>query len=160
LLDINGNFPIVRLTNQKNLLQRVVVFHPKTVEEEIQILDDLAINQIPSNSVLLIDDVFRNVRRETPKTGYLPSLILTLTKTLAETLVFPVLITNQARSFETDTVYPLFHELVLNYLDWHVLFEREKGTNILRVSIFEKEHYLTQQEYQINSSGFIEGIGL
>lgn len=158
LLDVGGNFPIVRLQSLKHLLQQVVVFQPKTVEEEALVLDDLAFYQIPSNSVLLIDDIFRNVRREPPKTGYFPSLLLTLIKKLAKKLEFPVLITNQARSFEKDAIYPLFNELVLNYLDWHVLFEKEKGSNFLRASLFEKDHYLFQQEYPIDSSGFIEGL--
>ncbi|MFW9857035.1 MAG: hypothetical protein ACFFFG_18440 [Candidatus Thorarchaeota archaeon] len=159
LLDISGNFPILRLQLQKRLLEKVVVFHPKTIEEEALALDDLAFTRIPSNSILLIDDIFRRARRKSPEQGYFPSLILTLIKNLAKILKFPVLITNQARgSIKTDSVYPLFHELVLNYLDWHVLFEKEKGTNILRVSIFEKDQYLSQQEYSIDSSGLIEGI--
>lgn len=160
LLDVSGNFPIVRLQTLKHLLQQIVVFQPKTVEEEALVLEDLAFYRIPSSSVLLIDDIFRNVRRETPKTGYFPSLLLTLIKRISKTLEFPVLITNQARSFEKDAIYPLFHELVLNYLDWHVLFEKEKGSNFLRASLFEKDHYLFQQDYPIDSSGFIGGIDL
>ncbi|MFW9779658.1 MAG: hypothetical protein ACFFE8_12450 [Candidatus Heimdallarchaeota archaeon] len=159
LLDISGNFPIVRLQLQKHLLEKVVVFHPKTIEEEALALDDLAITRIPPNSVLLIDDIFRKAHRKSPEQGYFPSLILTLIKNLAKTLKFPVLITNQARgSIETDSVYPLFHKLVLNYLDWHVLFEKEKGSSILQVTIFEKDQYLSQQEYSIDPSGLIKGI--
>ncbi|MFX0013546.1 MAG: hypothetical protein ACFFB2_14085 [Promethearchaeota archaeon] len=154
LIDNTGNFPIVRLKSIKHLLQNMLVFHPKTLEEEAILLDDFDILFLSEDSILLIDDVFRHTNLENEYNIHLNSYILAQVNAIAKRICFPVILTNQARSYDKN-IQPFFHNLTLQYLDWHFFFEKSRNPNHILVTFFEKDRYVLQSEYKINSSGFI-----
>lgn len=157
LVDTSGNFPIVRLKSIKHLLQNLLVFQPKTLEEEALLLDDLNLQLLSQDSILLIDDVFRHTNLENQNNLHLNSYILALIKTISRTLNFPVILTNQARSFN-DSIRPFLQSLTLQYLDWHFLFEKSQDSYKILVSFFDRDRYITQREHRINSAGFLTDL--
>lgn len=157
LIDTSNNFPIIRLKPIKHLLQNLIVFRPKTVEEEALLLDDLSIQLISQDSILLIDDVFRHTNFENKVNLHLNSYILAQIKAISKKVNFPVILTNQARSFDNN-IHPFLQSLTLHYLDWHFLFEKTLDPNRIRITLFEKDHYTFQREHGINASGFLSDI--
>lgn len=157
LVDTSGNFPIVRLKSIKHLLQNLLVFQPKTLEEEALLLDDLNLQLLSQDSILLIDDVFRHTNLLNQNNLHLNSYILALIKTISRTLNFPVILTNQARSFN-DSIRPFLQSLTLQYLDLHFLFEKSQDPYKILVSFFDRDRYITQREHRINSAGFLTDL--
>ncbi len=154
LLDVGGTFPIIRLKSIKHLLKKIIVFQPKTLAKEAVLLDDLNIQVLTQDSILLIDDVFRHTNLKDQSTLHLNSYILAIIKTISKTIDFPVIITNQARSFD-NSIRPFLQSLTLQYLDWHFLFEKSQDHYRIMVSFFDHDQYVLQREYSINSSGFL-----
>lgn len=154
LIDTSGNFPIVRLESIKHLLHHLIVFQPKTLEEEAFLLDDLSIQLFSQDAILLIDDIFRHTSFEDKDIFHLNSYILALIKALSRFLTFPVILTNQARSYE-DVVRPFLQHLTLQYLDCHFFFEKQQDPFRILISFFKKERFIVQREYEVNSSGFL-----
>ncbi|MHA2203458.1 MAG: hypothetical protein ACW991_07195 [Candidatus Hodarchaeales archaeon] len=152
LINTSDNFPIVRLKPIKHLLQNIIVFRPKTIEEEALLLDDLSIQLISQDSTLLIDDVFRHTNLESNL--HLNSYILAQIKAISRKVNFPVILTNQARSFDNN-VRPFLQSLTLQYLDWHFLFEKTLDPNRIRVTFFDQDRYISQREHKINTAGFL-----
>ncbi len=109
LIDTGGNFPIIRLKSIRHLLKKMIVFHPTSLEEEVRLLDDLSIKIFDRHSVLLIDDIFRHTSLEDKSNFYLNSYILAQVKNISKTIEFPVVLTNQARSFRNQ-IRP-FHKI-------------------------------------------------
>ncbi len=154
LIDTSNNFPIVRLKPIKHLLQNIIVFRPKTVEEEALLLDDLSIQLISEDSILLIDDVFRHTNLENKENLHLNSYILAQLKAISRKVNFPVILTNQARSFDNN-IRPFLQSLTFQYLDWHFLFEKALDPNQIRVTLFDQDRYISQREHKINTAGFL-----
>lgn len=157
LIDNNGNFPIIRLKSIRHLLHNLVVFQPKSLEEEAFLLDDLNIQLLSQDSVLLIDDVFRHTDLKDQDKFHLNSYILALIKTISKTVDFPIILTNQARSFDNN-IRPFLQSLTLQYLDWHFLFEKTHDSHKILVTFFDHNEYITQIEQTINSSGFFTAV--
>ncbi|MFW9906809.1 MAG: hypothetical protein ACFFFH_21065 [Candidatus Thorarchaeota archaeon] len=157
LIDTSDNFPIVRLKPIKHLLQNIIVFRPKTVEEEALLLDDLSIQLLSQNSLLLIDDVFRHTNLENKTNFHLNSYILAQIRAISRKVDFPVILTNQGRSFD-NSIHPFLQSLTLQYLDWHFLFEKTQVNDRIRITFFEKDRYITQREYSITSTGFLSDV--
>jgi hypothetical protein len=157
LIDTSDNFPIVRLRPIKHLLNKIIVFRPKTVEEEALLLDDLSIQLLSKDSILLIDDVFRHTDLENENNFHLNSYILAQIKTISRKVDFPVIFTNQARSFDNN-IHPFLQNLTLQYIDWHFLFEKTEVSNQIRVTFFDQDRYVSQREHTINSAGFLIDI--
>ncbi|MFX0173258.1 MAG: hypothetical protein ACFE9L_15285 [Candidatus Hodarchaeota archaeon] len=158
LIDTSGNFPIVRLKSIKDQLRNLVIFQPKTLKEIGLLLDDLTIKLLSKDSILLIDDVFRHTNLEKKETIHLNSYIMALVKTISNEIDFPVILTNQARSYDNE-IHPFLQNLTLHYLDWHFLFEKIQKTQI-RVSFFKNDKYINQSEYRIDSAGFFTNMDL
>lgn len=154
LIDLTGRFPIIRFQPIKHLLKNVVIFQPKTLQEEALLLDDLQLQILEERSILFIDDVFRhsnlNRKEETHLNSYIASLICSISKTLS----FPVIITNQAR-FYKDYFRPFLQNLTLYYFHWHFLFEKGIKPKILNISLFNKDKFVIQHEYALDSKGFL-----
>ncbi len=157
LIDTSDNFPIVRLKPIKHLLRKIIVFRPKTVEEEALLLDDLSFQLLSQDSLLLIDDVFRHTNLENKANFHLNSYILAQIKTLSRKVDFPVILTNQARSYDNN-IHPFLQSLTLQYLDWHFLFEKTQVSNRIRITFFDQNRYISQKEYKISESGFLSDI--
>lgn len=157
LIDTSANFPIVRLKPIKHLLHDMIVFRPKTVEEEVLLLDDLSIQLISQDSILLIDDVFRHTNLENKANFHLNSYILAQIKAISKKVNFPVILTNQARSFDNNT-RPFLQSLTLQYLDWHFLFEKTQDPSRIRVTFFDQDRFISQREHKINVVGFLSDI--
>lgn len=155
LIDTGGNFPIVRLKKVKDYLNNLIVFHPKTLKENALILDDLDIQLLTKDSVLFIDDVFRHTDFDDKKNYHLNSYLLALIKKISQRLSFPVIITNQARSFNEE-IRPFLQNLTLQYLNLHLLFEKTREKNKIQISLFEQTQLLSQYVYNIDSKGFLE----
>ncbi|UCG00494.1 MAG: hypothetical protein JSW11_12775 [Candidatus Heimdallarchaeota archaeon] len=153
LIDTSGNFPIVRLKPIKHLLQNIIVFQPKTIEEEALLLDDLSI-QLSQDTILLLDDVFRHTNLENKTNLHLNSYILAQIKAISRKVKFPVILTNQARSFD-NAIHPFLQNLTLYYLDWHFLFEKSPDPNQIRVTFFDQDRFISQREHKISSAGFL-----
>ncbi|MHA1968784.1 MAG: NB-ARC domain-containing protein [Candidatus Hodarchaeales archaeon] len=154
LIDTGGNFPIVRFRPIKHLLKKMIVFHPKTLEEEVRLLDDLSIKILDKNSVLLIDDVFRHINLEDNSNNHLNSYVLAKIASISQTIEFPVILTNQARSYDNH-IRPFLQSLTLYYWDWHLLFEKSKDNNTITISLFKKENYISHANYTISKKGFL-----
>lgn len=157
LIDTEGNFPIIRLKSIKHLLKKMIVFHPASLEEEVRLLDDLSIKILDRHSVLLIDDIFRHTSLEDKSNFYLNSYILAQVKTISKVIDFPVVLTNQARSF-SNRIRPFLQNLTSYYLDWHFLFEKEDKSNSIGVSLFKKDNYICHASYKVNSLGFFTDL--
>jgi hypothetical protein len=157
LIDTNGNFPIIRLRPIKHLLNKMIVFHPKSLEEEVRLLDDLCIKILDKNSVLLIDDIFRHINLEDSSNNHLNSYILAQVTTISKTLESPVVITNQARSYDNH-IRPFLQNLTLFYWEWHILFEKPKETNYITVNLFKKDRYISHATYKVNAQGFLADL--
>ena len=155
LIDTDGNFPIVRLSKFKDHLNNLIVFQPKSLKETALILDDLDIQLLTKNSVLFIDDLFRHTDFEDKKNHHLNSYLLALIKKISQRVSFPVIITNQARSFNKE-IRPFLQNLTLQYLNLHLLFEKTKEKNRIRISLFEHTQLLSQHVYNIDSNGFLK----
>jgi len=154
LIDSGGNFPIIRLKSIKHLLQKMIVFHPRSLEEEAKLLDDLHIKVLDHDSVLFIDDIFSHTNLEDKTNIHLNSYILAQISTISRVIEFPIVLTNQARSYE-NKIRPFLHKLTSYYFDWHFLFEKSEKSNIILVSLFKKDKYTTQGKYKVNSLGFL-----
>lgn len=157
LIDTSGNFPIVRLKSIKHLLKNMIVFQPKTLKEEALLFDDLNIQLHSQDSILFIDDVFRHTNLKNEDSIHLNSYILAQIKNISRRVNFPVILTNQARSFD-NTVRPFLQSLTLQYLDWHFLFEKSQDPNRILVTFFDHDRYILQREHGINSSGFLTNL--
>ncbi|MHA2243761.1 MAG: hypothetical protein ACXADY_02210 [Candidatus Hodarchaeales archaeon] len=157
LIDTSNNFPIVRLKPIKHLLQDIIVFRPKTIEEEVILLDDLSMQLISQDSILLIDDVFRHTNLQNRANFHLNSYILAQIKAISKNVNFPVILTNQARSFDNN-IRPFLQSLTLQYLDWHFLFEKMQDPSLIRVTFFDQDHCISQREHNINVAGFLSDI--
>jgi len=157
LIDTSGNFPIVRLKPIKHLLQKIIVFRPKTMEEEALLLDDLSFQLLSQDSLLLIDDVFRHTNLENKANFHLNSYILAQIKTISRKVDFPVILTNQARSYDKN-IHPFLQSLTLQYLDWHFLFEKTHVSNRIRITFFDQDRYISQREHTISETGFLSDI--
>ncbi|MFX0125829.1 MAG: hypothetical protein ACFFAE_19560, partial [Candidatus Hodarchaeota archaeon] len=130
---------------------------PKTVEEEAILLDDLSIQLISQDSILLIDDVFRHTNLENNVNFHLNSYILAQIKAISRKVDYPVILTNQARSFDNN-IRPFLQNLTLQYLDWHFLFEKTQVSDRIRITFFDQDRYVSQREYTISSAGFLSDI--
>jgi hypothetical protein len=157
LIDTSGNFPLIRLKSVKSLLKNLVIFHPKTLKETALLLDDFNIQYLSRDSILLIDDVFRHVNLENKKNIHLNSYILALIKAISKEINFPVILTNQARSFD-NLIRPFLQNLTIQYLDWHFLFEKSLNKKSILVSRFKKEEYIDQKEYTLNNKGYFPDV--
>ncbi|MFX1514909.1 MAG: NB-ARC domain-containing protein [Promethearchaeota archaeon] len=157
LIDTSNNFPIVRLKPIKHLLQKLIVFQPKTVEEEAFLLDDLSCQLLSQKSLLLIDDVFRHTNLEDKANLHLNSYILAQIKAISRKVDFPVILTNQARSYDNN-IHPFLQSLTLHYLDWHFLFEKTQDTNQIRITFFDQDQYISQWDHKISKTGFLSDI--
>jgi len=158
LIDASGDFPVVRLKSIKDQLRNLVIFQPKTLKETALLLDDLTIKLLSSDSILLIDDVFRHTNLRKKKLIHLNSYMLALLKNISKVIDFPVILTNQARSYDND-IRPFLQNLTLQYFDWHFLFEKIQKSYV-RVSFFKNDQYITQHDYRIDSAGFFTNIDL
>ena len=154
LIDTSGNFPIVRLKPIKHLLKKMIVFHPKSLEEEVRLLDDLSIKTLDKNSVLFIDDIFRHINLEDISNNHLNSYILAQIASISQIIEFPVVVTNQARSYDNH-IRPFLQNLTLFYWDWHMLFEKSKENDSVAINLFKKEKYISHANYRISKQGFL-----
>lgn len=157
LIDTTGNFPLVRLKSVKSLLKNLVIFHPKTLKETALLLDDFNIQYLSKDSILFIDDIFRHVNLEDKKYNHLNSYILAVIKAISKEINFPVILTNQARSFD-NLIHPFLQNLTVQYLDWHYLFEKSLNKKEILVSRFKKGEFIDQKEYTLNNQGYFLDI--
>jgi RecA/RadA recombinase len=154
LIDTSGNFPIVRLKPIKHLLKKMIVFHPKSLEEEVHLLDDLSIKTLDKNSVLLIDDIFRHINLEENSNNHLNSYLLAQVASISQIIKFPVVVTNQARSYDNH-IRPFLQSLTLFYWDWHLFFEKSKKNDSITISLFKKDKYVSHANYMISKQGLL-----
>ena len=157
LIDTSNHFPIVRLKPIKHLLRKLIVFQPKTVEEEALLLDDLSCQLLSQESLLLIDDVFRHTNLEDKANLHLNSYILAQIKAISRKVDFPVILTNQARSYDKN-IHPFLQSLTLHYLDWHFLFEKTQDSDQIRITFFDQDQYISQWNHKISKTGFLSDI--
>lgn len=154
LIDTSGNFPIVRLKSVKELLHNIIVFQPKSLEEVALLIDDLSFQLTSSpETSLFIDDIFSHTFTQNRETHHLNSYILAQIRRIATCINFPIFITNQARKFD-DEIRPYLQRLTLEYLEWHVHFEKSKDS-LIKITIYNGTEFISTREYNIDSTGFL-----
>ncbi len=157
LLDVGGNFPYTKLEPVKNLLTNLIVFQPKTLQEELITLDDLEVNKVDKDTIILIDDVFRRVNPDIKDDNHYESYILAQIASISYTVDFPIFLTNEGRVYD-DNVYPLRQSLTEYYFDEHLLFENVPKQNKIRIKKRTNNSYTLFTELQIAKSGLISGL--
>ncbi|NHJ02161.1 MAG: hypothetical protein EAX86_08475 [Candidatus Heimdallarchaeota archaeon] len=154
LIDTSGNFPIIRLKSLKDLLRNLIVFHPRSLEEEVLLLDDISFQLSKPEIVLLVDDVFFHTISQNRENDHLNSYILAQLQNISKTLDFPIILTNQARMFE-DGIHPYLQRLTLQYLNWHLHFEKGIKRNLITITIYRGTEFISTRNYSIENTGFL-----
>ena len=157
LVDVGGNFPYVRLEPIKDLLTNLIVFQPKSLQQELITLDDLELNKVGRNTIILIDNVFRRVNPDTNSDNHLESYILALIASISRTVDFPIFITNEGRAYENN-IHPYKEKLTEYYFDEHLLFEKIPRQNKIRIKKRTDNVYTLFTELTIDKSGLISEL--
>ena len=152
LIDVSGNFPFVKLETIKDLLSRLIVFQPRSLKEEVGILDDLDIKGLNRRTILLIHDIFHRVNPEEKKDSHLSSYLIALVHSLSKKIDYPIVLTNEGRVF-AKSIQPFQETIMFRYLDEHLLFEQLKTQNKIRISRLEDSKYVFLTELGLNSNG-------
>ncbi len=151
LVDASGNFPYVKLKPIEDLLSNLIVFQPKSLKEEVLIIDDLEIKGVADKTILLIDDIFHRINPE--EENHLESYLLAIIQALSQRIIFPIFLTNQGRGFE-NRIHPLRATLMTRYFDTHLFFQKSTRKNVIQIMklINDRHEFLT--ELQVDPSGF------
>ena len=157
LLDVGGNFPYIKLEQMQPFLSNLIVFQPKTLQEELMILDDLEINKVKKETIILIDDVFRRVNPDIKEDNHYESYILAQIVSISNIIDFPVFLTNEGRIYENN-VYPLRQSLIDYYFEEHLLFENIPNQDKIRVKKRTDNDYTFFTELSIDQSGQISDL--
>lgn len=151
IIDLSHNFPISRMKVSSEDRQRIVIFRPKSIKDAILLIDDLEI-YLENDSFLFIDDVFRFVQRSDSNYIKQTSLLLSLTRMLSLKLDFPIIMTNQARSFDQGT-YSSFSTIINQYISYNLLFSRKKEGDILTVEALSDCTPKVSKNYDVGLEG-------
>ncbi|MCK4849024.1 MAG: hypothetical protein KAT16_08375 [Candidatus Heimdallarchaeota archaeon] len=157
LVDVGGNFPYLKLEPIKDLLTNLIVFQPKTLQEELITLDDLELNKVDTNTIILIDDVFRRVNPDIKEDNHIESYILAQIMSISHTVEFPIFLTNEGRVYDNN-IYPFRQALTEYYFDEHLLFENVPRQAKIRIKKRTDNKYTLFTELKIEKSGFISGL--
>ena len=157
LLDVGGNFPYIKLEQMQPFLSNLIVFQPKTLQEELMILDDLEINKVKKETIILIDDVFRRINPDIKEDNHYESYILAQIVSISNIIDFPIFLTNEGRIYENN-VYPLRQSLTEYYFEEHLLFENIPNQDKIRVKKRTDNDYTFFTELSIDKSGQISGL--
>lgn len=157
LVDVGGNFPYLKLEPIKDLLSNLIVFQPKSLQEELITLDDLELNKVGKDTIILIDDVFRRVNPDTKEDNHIESYILALIASISRTVEFPIFITNEGRSYDNN-IHPFREKLTEYYFDEHLLFEKIPRKERIRIKKRTDKKYTLFTELNIEKSGLISGL--
>ncbi len=155
LVDASGNFPYVKLKPIENLLSKLIVFQPKSLKEEVLILDDLEIKGITQDTILLIDDIFHRINPE--QENHLESYILAIIQSLSQRLNFPIFITNEGRGFD-NRIHPLRSTLMTRYFENHLFFQKSTKKNVIQIMKLVNDRQVHLTELQIDSSGLFPDL--
>ena len=155
LVDASGNFPYVKLKPIQELLSNLIVFQPKSLKEELLILDDLEIKGISDQTILLIDDIFHRINPE--EENHLESYLLAIIQALSQRVTFPIFITNQGRGFE-NRIHPLRGTLMTKYFDEHLFFQKSTRKNIVQIMKLMNDRHSFVTELQVDSSGLFPDL--
>ena len=155
LVDASGNFPYVKLKPIQDLLSNLIVFQPKSLKEELLILDDLEIKGISDQTILLIDDIFHRINPE--EENHLESYLLAIIQALSQRVTFPIFITNQGRGFE-NRIHPLRGTLMTKYFDEHLFFQKSTRKNIVQIMKLMNDRHSFVTELQVDSSGLFPDL--
>ena len=157
LIDVGGNFPYIKLESMKDLLTNLIVFQPKTLQEELITLDDLEVNKVDKETIVLIDDVFRRVNPDIEEDNHYESYILAQIASISYMVDFPIFLTNEGRVYDNN-VYPFRQSLTEYYFDDHLLFENVPKQDKIRIRKRKNKIYTSFTELQIAKSGLISGL--
>ena len=152
LVDVSGNFPYIKLEPIKDLLPKLIVFQPRSLREEVSILDDLEIKGVNNQIILLIHDIFHRINPEKKKDNHLMSYLIAMVHSLSKKIDFPVVLTNEGRSFE-NAIKPFKETIMLRYLDEHLLFEKPKNQDKICISRLVDSRYEFLTELPLTPSG-------
>ncbi|MHA2289630.1 MAG: hypothetical protein ACXABG_12675 [Promethearchaeota archaeon] len=155
LVDVSGSFPYIKLKPIENLLSKLIVFQPKSLKEELLILDDLEIKGISGNTILLIDDIFHRINPE--KENHLESYLLAIIQSLSQRLNFPIFLTNEGRGFD-DRIHPLRSTLMKRYFEEHLFFQKSTEKNIIQIMKLVDDGLERITELQVDSSGLFPDL--
>ena len=155
LVDASGNFPYVKLKPIQDLLSNLIVFQPKSLKEELLILDDLEIKGISDQTILLIDDIFHRIIPD--EVILLESYLLAIIQALSQRVTFPIFITNQGRGFE-NRINPLRGTLMTKYFDEHLFFQKSTRKNIVQIMKLMNDRHSFVTELQVDSSGLFPDL--
>ncbi|MHA1976433.1 MAG: hypothetical protein ACW98I_06020 [Candidatus Hodarchaeales archaeon] len=155
LVDASGNFPYVKLKPIEDLLSNLIVFQPKSLKDELLIIDDLDIKGITDQTILLIDDIFHRINPD--EENHLESYILAIIQALSQKIIFPIFLTNQGRGFENQ-IHPLRATLMKRYFDDHLFFQKTSKNNVIQIMNLVNGKYEFLTELQVDSFGLFPDI--
>jgi hypothetical protein len=150
LVDVSGNFPYVKLKPIEPLLTKLIVFQPKSLREEVTILDDLELKGISEETILLIDDIFHRIIPE--EESHLESYLLAVIQLLTHQIEFPIFITNEGRGFN-DRIQPLRSTLMKKYFKEHLFFQKSVKKDVVQIFKMVDEDYQQLTELSVDKSG-------
>ncbi len=155
LVDVSGSFPYVKLRPIEKLLTKLIVFQPKSLREEVTILDDLELKGISESSILLIDDIFHRIKPE--EENHLESYLLAVIQSLSQQIKFPIFITNEGRGFD-DRIQPLRSTLMRHYFKEHLFFQKSMKKDVIQIHRMVNEDYRYLTELSVDESGLFPEI--
>ncbi len=150
LVDASGNFPYVKLKPIEDLLSNLIVFQPKSLKDELLIIDDLEIQGITDNTILLIDDIFHRINPD--EENHLESYLLAIIQKLSQKISFPIFLTNQGRGFE-NRIHPLRATLMTRYFEEHLYFQKTAKSSVLQIMKLVNDTHEFLTELHIDPSG-------
>ncbi len=156
LIDVGGNFPYIKFEPMQEVLSNLIVFQPKSLQEELFILDDLELNKVGKDTIILIDDILRRVNPDTKEDNHFESYILAQIASISRTIDFPIFLTNEGRVYD-DNVYPFRQALTEYYFDEHLLFENLPKQNKICIKKRSNNNYTLFTELNIEE-GLISGL--
>jgi hypothetical protein len=157
LIDVGGSFPYLKFEPIKDLLSNLIVFQPKSLQEELITFDDLELNKVSRDTIILIDDVFRRVNPDTKEDNHTESYILAQIASISRIVDFPIFITNEGRAYDNN-VHPFKEALTKYYFDEHLLFEKIPRQEKIRVKKRSDNSYTLFTELTIDKSGSISKL--
>jgi hypothetical protein len=157
LVDVGGNFPYIKFEPIKDLLENLIVFQPKSLQEELIILDNLEINKVGSDTIILIDDIFRRVNPDMKEEKQIESYLVAIIASISRLVDFPIFLTNEGRAYD-NSIYPFRQQLAEFYFDEHLLFEKLPRQDKILIKKRSDKKYTTFTELKIEKSGLITGL--
>ncbi len=159
LIDTSGNFPYIKLKSIQDLLPNLIVFQPKSISEELTILDEFNINGIDEGAILFIDDIFYRISSDDTTESHLVSYLLAIISAISKQVFFPIIVTNEGRGFD-NKIHPLKEPLMIHYFDEHLHFEKKGKENHLTIRRYSNMDYVLFDTINIDAEGLFSTIDL